>query len=86
MQDFSFKLDNKKLVLTVSGVDIDVETKGKASCLWLISGSIEAVKIKNFTMQLEISTESEDQVHYKVVELSYFHIDDFNITMGEKIW
>jgi len=37
-------------------------------------------------MKLEISTESEDLVHYKVVETSYFHIDDFELTMGEKIW
>ena len=55
IKDFSFKNGTNTLVLTVGGVDIDVETKGKASCLWLISGSIQAIKIKNLTMQVEFT-------------------------------
>jgi hypothetical protein len=47
-------------VLTVGGVDIDATTKGKATALWLIPCSIEAVKVKNLTMQVEISTDSND--------------------------
>lgn len=86
IKDFSFKNGTNTLVLTVGGVDIDAVTVGKASCLWLISGSIEAVKVKNLTMQVEISTQSDDQVHYKVVEMSSFHIDDFEVTMGQKVW
>lgn len=41
IKDFSFKPGTNTLVLTVGGVNADVEMKGKASCLWLIKGSIE---------------------------------------------
>ena len=60
VKDFSFKNGTNTLVLTVGGVDIDATTKGKATALWLIPCSIEAVKVKNLTMQVEISTDSND--------------------------
>lgn len=67
-------------------MDISATLIGKASCIWLISGHFEAFTIKNLTMVIEISTTSYDQVHYKIVETTDFHISDFSIQMKEKTW
>lgn len=37
-------------------------------------------------MVLDVETTSEDEVHFKVGGSSYFHIDDFSLTMGQKVW
>lgn len=74
------------LQLTINGIDIDATMVGKATAVGFIPASIEAFTITNLTLVLEVSTSSDDEVHYKVGGNSYFHIDDFSLTMGQWVW
>ncbi len=74
VRDFSFKPNTNTLVLTVGGVDVDATMIGRASCLWFVKGHFTAFTIKNITFKMEISTTSDDKVHYKIVETTDFHI------------
>ncbi len=60
IKDFSFKNGTDTVVLTVGNVNIDATIDGMASCLWLIKGHLEAFTIKNLTIKVEISIDSQD--------------------------
>ena len=57
---FTFKNATNTQVHTLGGQYDHPTEVGKASCMTNITSSIEAVKVKNFTMQVEISTQSDD--------------------------
>ncbi len=87
VKEFGFKEGTDTLLLKIGGVNIDATLEGKASALWLIAGHFESFTITNLTMRLEVSIDAaKDQVKYKVVEDTDFHIQDFNIKMKESIW
>jgi len=82
----SFVPNTDTLQLTLSGVDIDATLIGKATAIKLIPASIDAFTIQNLTIVLQLNTSSDDGVHFTIGGASFFHIDDFTLTMGQKIW
>lgn len=87
IKDFSFKEGTNTVVLTVGGVNIDAEMEGVASCMWLIKGHFQSFTIKNLTMRVEIAIDTmPDGVHYKVLQTTDVHIEDFTLTMRERVW
>ena len=52
LKDLSFVEGTDTLQLSIGGVNIDSEIVGKATALWLIPCSIDALKITNFTMKV----------------------------------
>lgn len=78
--------DSNTLELSIKGINLDATMIGKATAAKLIPASIDAFTIKNLTLNLKLNTTSSDQVIYKLGGSSYFHIDDFTITMGQWVW
>ena len=74
------------LQLRISGIDLDASLIGKATALKLIPASIDAFSITNLTIVLQFNTTSNDGVHFNVGGMSYFHVDNFSLTMGQRIW
>ena len=87
VKEFGFKEGTDTLLLKIGGVNVDATVQGKASALWLIAGHFESFTITNLTMWLEVSIDAaKDEVKYKVVEDTDFHVQDFNIKMKESVW
>lgn len=78
--------DTNVLDFTIEGINIDASLVGKATAAKLIPASIDAFTITNLTIQMQAETYSTDGVHYGVSGMSAFHIDDFSIKMGQRVW
>jgi len=86
IENFAFKNNTNTLQLTIGGVNIDANIDGKVHAAWLIPIRFNSVNITNATMQIELSTSSQDDVHFKLVEASLFHVDDVQVKMKSKFW
>lgn len=86
-RSLSFVGDTDTLELSIKGINIDASLVGKAYALKMIPASIDAFTVTNLTLVLQLYTDSSnDEVHYKVGGMSYFHVDDFSVKMGQWIW
>jgi hypothetical protein len=63
-----------------------MDLDGKTKVWWLLPCQLNALKITNLTMIIDVNTTSEDQVHYQIGGGSYFNIGDFDVTMEQWAW
>lgn len=86
IKDVSFKEDSDTLVATIGGIDVNATCNAKASGLWLISGALEAFTVKNITLQVELATTSDDEVHWQLSQVTRISVDDLTLKMNNNFW
>ena len=86
IKDVSFKEGTDTLVATIGGINVNATCNAKASGLWIISGALEAFTIKNITLQVELATTSEDEVHWQLSQVTRISVDDLTLTMNNNFW
>ena len=86
IKDVSFKEGTDTLVATLGGINVNATCNAKVSGLWVISAALDAFTVENITMQLELSTTSDDQVHWQLHEVTRLSIEDLTLTMSSDFW
>ena len=86
VRDISFKEGTDTLMVTVGGVNVDATCDAKVSGLWVITAGLESFTVENITMQLEVSTSSEDEVHWQLHEVTRLSLQDLTLTMSNDFW
>lgn len=86
VRDISFREGTDTLVVTVGGIDVNATCNAKVSAAWVINMSLEAFTLKNMTLQLELTTTSDDQVHWQLAETTRLSLQDLTLTMGSPFW
>ena len=86
IKDVSFKEGTDTLVATIGGINVDATCNAKASGLWVISGKLEAFTITNITLQVELGTTSDDEVHWQLSQVTRIAVDDLTLKMNNNFW
>jgi hypothetical protein len=86
IRDVSFKEGTDTLVVTVGGINVNATCEASASGLWVIGTSLDAFTLTNITVQIELTTTSDDQVHWQLSETTRLSLGDLTLTMGDKFW
>ena len=86
VRDISFKEGTDTLVATVGGINVNATCNAKVSGLWVVKAALEAFTVENITMQLELTTTSDDQVHWQLQEVTRLSLMDLTLTMDSDFW
>ena len=86
VREVAFKEGTDTLVATVGGINVNATCNAKVSGLWVVKAALEAFTVENITMQLELSTTSDDQVHWQLQEVTRLSMKDLTLTMDSEFW
>jgi len=71
---------------TITNANITLAVDAEATSFFPVSLDITEVFLQNVTMQLDLTTSSDDQLIWKVQETLLLSLQDFEITCKEKFW
>lgn len=85
--NMAFVGDSNTIRTTITGIDVTLAVDANATS-WIPKPlDVTEVKISNMTIQFDLSTTSEDQVHWQLVDSnSLVSLGDFNVKCAEPIW
>ena len=86
IRDVSFKEGTDTLMVSVGGINVNATCNASVSGLWVVKAALESFTVENITMQLELSTTSDDQVHWQLAETTRISIKDLTLKMDSKFW
>ena len=78
--------DSDTLRTTLTGIDLTLAVNANATSLIPVPLDIAEVTISNLTIQFDLATSSDDQVHWQVTEGSLVSLEDFNVNCTQAIW
>lgn len=71
---------------TITNANITLAVDAEATSIFPIPLDITEVFLQNVTMQLDLTTSSDDQLIWQVQETLLLSLQDFEITCKEKFW
>jgi len=71
---------------TITNANITLAVDAEATSFFPVSLDITEVFLQNVTMQLDLTTSSDDQLIWQVQETLLLSLQDFEITCKEKFW
>lgn len=71
---------------TITNANITLAVDAEATSFFPVPLDITEVFLQNVTMQLDLTTSSDDQLIWKVQETLLLSLQDFEITCKEKFW
>ena len=71
---------------TITNANITLAVDAEATSIFPVPLDITEVFLQNVTMQLDLTTTSDDQLIWQVQETLLLSLQDFEITCKEKFW
>lgn len=83
----AFVGDSNTLRTTITGLDATLAVDASATSLIPIPLNIDSVTISNLTLQFDLATTSDDQVHWQLVDTNgLVSLGDFDVKCTQKVW